>query len=70
MAHRVVLDVELPHAQLLGQIPRANERGEAHRLADGGFAFRLVQRQEIRVPPDAGGPASMLFRLMSLPITS
>jgi hypothetical protein len=55
MAHRIVLDVELPHAELLGQIPRANERGEAHRLSNGGFAFRLVQRQEIRVPPDAGG---------------
>jgi hypothetical protein len=70
VAHGVVLDVELPHAQLLGEIPRANERGEAHRLSDGDLAFPQVQGRRSAYRQMLEGPASMLFRLMSLPITS
>jgi len=35
MAHRVVLHPQLLDAQLLGQVPRPQQRSEAHRLADG-----------------------------------
>src|SRR5207244_988973 len=52
----VVLHPQLLDAQLLGQVPRPQQRSEAHRLADVGLTFRDVQRQERRVAPDAGRP--------------
>jgi hypothetical protein len=55
VAHRVVLDVELLDAELLGEVSRAHQRREADRLADVRVSLGQVQRQQVGVAPDAWG---------------
>ncbi len=53
VADRVVLDPDLPAAELVGEVLRADQRCEPDVVADGDVA---LDRQQVLVPPHRGRP--------------